>query len=526
MDGDTFDALVRRTLQDGSRRDLLRAGLAALAAAFLGTVGCSSEDGEATKKRGRAHRKPYSERAKQRDRNQVRAREKKHKNRKKKHNRNCNRVTGHARCGNTCRDLLRDPLNCGACGSVCTGGTACQNGECVGQDGDTTCSPGTPTQCLNRCVDLQTDIANCGGCGTTCQLAHASARCTGGTCAVDMCDAGYADCGDQVGPGCETNIKTDPNHCGACSRACASNELCLSSACCLPATADLQAAIDAASLRATLRLCPGTWRLASTVKIAHKDVTLIGAGAEQTILDGGGTVRVLEEAADTLLRLQDLTITRGHAAGDYPANAGGGIFNDGTLTLVGVAVTGNTAGIFGGGIYNRVGTMTLEGGSSVTGNTVVGIGGLVSGGGIYNDHGTVTLVDSSVSGNSATVTFSQPPGGGIYNYWGTVRLQGSTVSSNAAGSGGGIFNHDGSVTLEGGSSVTDNEARGTSSGGGIQNYDGRLTLEAGSRVTRNTAGSGGGIFNTGGPVMVADETIVTDNHPDNCAGATVPNCIG
>ena len=34
------------------------------------------------------------------------------------------------------------------------------------------------------------------------------------------------------------------------------------------------------------------------------------------------------------------------------ARSGGGIFNDGTLTLINSTVSGNSAGIDGGGIYN------------------------------------------------------------------------------------------------------------------------------------------------------------------------------
>lgn len=39
MDGELFDALVRRCLQEGSRRGVLRADLGALAASALGLVG-------------------------------------------------------------------------------------------------------------------------------------------------------------------------------------------------------------------------------------------------------------------------------------------------------------------------------------------------------------------------------------------------------------------------------------------------------------------------------------------------------
>jgi hypothetical protein len=87
---------------------------------------------------------------------------------------------------------------------------------------------------------------------------------------------------------------------------------------------------------------------------------------------------------------------------------GGGIYNNGTLTLSsGSIVTGNIAyddhfpdgTVFpsaGGGVYNN-GMMTLSG-STVTGNTAYGAGG-----GIYNDaQGYLTIVSSVVSNNTAS----------------------------------------------------------------------------------------------------------------------------
>jgi hypothetical protein len=57
---------------------------------------------------------------------------------------------------------------------------------------------------------------------------------------------------------------------------------------------------------------------------------------------------VLQIPGNATVTLQDLTITRGTATGSFPANAGGGIYNLGTLTLVGVSVTKNTADLGGG----------------------------------------------------------------------------------------------------------------------------------------------------------------------------------
>jgi hypothetical protein len=111
------------------------------------------------------------------------------------------------------------------------------------------------------------------------------------------------------------------------------------------------------------------------------------------------------------------------------------------------AVSANDApsgGPSGGGIYNQ-GTLTLRD-SSVTDNHTV-----AHGGGIFNGStGTTTLRKSTVSANSVAPAgfFPDPPsGGGIYNQ-GDLTLRSSTVSGNSAPTGPGIFNDGGTVTLK------------------------------------------------------------------------------
>jgi hypothetical protein len=161
-------------------------------------------------------------------------------------------------------------------------------------------------------------------------------------------------------------------------------------------TEGLQTAIDTASAEDTLVLCTGSWHLTKTVEIT-KNMTVLGAGDEQTILDGGNAVRVLQigefgSPAPLTLTVQDLQITKGKAAnGIYPDNTGGGIFYEGTLTLIVSRVTGDNAA-FAGGICNSPNDrLTLEAGSEVTGNSAGRWGG-----GIYNSVGTVKLDPGSI----------------------------------------------------------------------------------------------------------------------------------
>src|SRR5262249_22739862 len=105
-----------------------------------------------------------------------------------------------------------------------------------------------------------------------------------------------------------------------------------------------------------------------------------------------------------------------------------------SVTIRGLTIAGGTA-FEGGGIYND-GTLTLED-SIVSGNSV-SLGG--SGGGIYNDS-TLTVRNSTLSGNSAggdpaTNGF----GGGIYNFT-MLTVEGSTFVGNSSSyEGGGIAN--------------------------------------------------------------------------------------
>jgi hypothetical protein len=73
----------------------------------------------------------------------------------------------------------------------------------------------------------------------------------------------------------------------------------------------------------------------------QKDLTIQGAGPSQTIIDGHGTNRVVHVHATVTVAISRLTIRNGPGGGLV---GGGGVFNEGTLTLTRVAVTGNSAG--------------------------------------------------------------------------------------------------------------------------------------------------------------------------------------
>jgi len=145
-------------------------------------------------------------------------------------------------------------------------------------------------------------------------------------------------------------------------------------------------------------------------------------------------------APGTTVQLDRLVITDGTFI-----FSGGGIRNDGDLTVTRSVIAGNRAWLLGGGIYNvtgavlRVENSLLEGNRAVT--EIVEIGGTYAirggyvicavresyGGGLFNMAGaTATFVDSPIRGNEATVS-----GGGVYNA-GNLTLIRSPVTGNRA----------------------------------------------------------------------------------------------
>jgi hypothetical protein len=120
-------------------------------------------------------------------------------------------------------DLSRDLNNCGGCGQRCSFinaqascvNTACMLGACnAGYDNCDGIS-------FNGCeVSLNDNPAHCGVCGRSCSFPNAVARCVNRQCALDTCNMGYGDCDGMAGNGCEINTINDRFHCGVCGRVC------------------------------------------------------------------------------------------------------------------------------------------------------------------------------------------------------------------------------------------------------------------------------------------------------------------
>ena len=264
----------------------------------------------------------------------------------------------------------------------------------------------------------------------------------------------------------------------------------------------LRDAITAANTRAATNGCiagtgndtiqfsvTGTISLASKLpQVTDSRLAINGPASPGITIDGGGAVQVMQVALGATLNLKNLVIAHGILT---PASAGGGILNEGTLTVTNCTFSGNFAGE-GGGIFNSAGTLT------VTNSTFFGNRSF-AGGGIFNSAGTLTVTNSTFSGNSAS------SGGSIFNV-GALAVTSSTFSSNSVGlEGGAIYNQGTTLTVTD-STFSDNIA---TDGGGISNFG--PTRVANSTFSRNLAFSGGGISNLSGTLTIINSTFSGDS---------------
>jgi hypothetical protein len=290
----------------------------------------------------------------------------------------------------------------------------------------------------------------------------------------------------------------------------------------------IQAAVDAAHDGDTITIASGTYAGGVTIDVS---VAVVGAGAGKTVIKGGGPVLTIgQEQAETepTVSITGVTITGGFNSSlpgqavaqgggvripqgafhgfvpglgatvtitdsivtdnkvateqllppgfcgpfDCSFASGGGIFDDGTLTLIGTRVTDNqagdpasiTVGANGGGIEEGFQATLIVRNSVVSDNRAVGSPpwGDVTGGAGIDASGRLELNDSTVSNNKAELSTDDPTAEFPVSVAGGVGIGGQATISrtqvtdnivtavNVAGQAlavaGGIFD-EGSLTL-------------------------------------------------------------------------------
>jgi hypothetical protein len=223
-----------------------------------------------------------------------------------------------------------------------------------------------------------------------------------------------------------------------------------------PTADDCTDAANDCSLRGAINAANSSSGVADTINfnlVSPATITLVGSqlptitdsagltidgGSANITVSGNNAVRVFEVGTSTIsgakLTLNNLTVANGRATN------GGGILNNSSNTLVvnNSTISGNIAFVtvgltgIGGGIHNN-GALTVS-------NSTISDNNASNAGGIWNDDPSNTLTvstvsNSTVSGNKANF------GGGIYDS-GTLTVSNSTISNNTGFLGTGGINGD------------------------------------------------------------------------------------
>jgi len=335
----------------------------------------------------------------------------------------------------------------------------------------------------------------------------------------------------------------------------------------------LAPALAAAHSGDTIMIGPGTYTGGLTIDISVK---LLGAGPAATIISGGGpvlTIGVAGAPSEPTVTIEGVTVTGGVTVGNLTpfSGRGGGIYipraagpsTGATVTIRDSVIRGNSvaprvavesddpcclfADSGGGGISND-GTLTLDH-TWVSDNRADAASGLASnaiGGGILNrTFGNLTLKHSVVTDNHAQVTPPNgrfAPGGGIAMVAGTLTITDSLVSDNTAdassavptgveqeATAGGIqIQGNASATIRG-TTITGNSVSSTNSAGDALAFSGGLHADgpivlSGSTVSDNsvaaTTATGRADVDSGAGEINTDAAISNTRFTGNRATAT------
>ena len=229
--------------------------------------------------------------------------------------------------------------------------------------------------------------------------------------------------------------------------------------------------------------------------------------SENTATNGNGGGVYMNSAPE-------VTMNGGSITGNTAANNGGGVYAfSGTFTMNDGTIAGNKATAKnGGGVYANGSTAFTMKDGTIGGSTAADANAAKYGGGVYVKNGTFTMSGGKVTGNSAT-----EGGGGVRLDKGTFNMSGSAVISRntADGYGGGVDVNNGSFTMSGGS-ITGNTTTGDDAnfcgGGGVDVYNGGSFTMSGGSITGNNSLRGGGVeLNGSGTMTVSGSVQITDN---------------
>jgi parallel beta-helix repeat protein len=237
-----------------------------------------------------------------------------------------------------------------------------------------------------------------------------------------------------------------------------------------------------------------------------------------TIIDAQNSGSALDVSGGVIA-----TVNGFHLTGGNSLVSGGGVNNQGILTLTDDRIYGNTAFGNGGGIAN--GSAGVAARLTLSRSRIYSNTASLPGGGLAVISGTVLVEAAEIFSNS---TASGVVGGGISVVNGDVTVRSSLVYRNSVSNnaGGGIWIQNGNVKLENNTIYDNRSANGQ--GGGIGAFQGTVAITNNLILTNTASISGGGIYNYGAALNVA-YTDFFGNSPDHMAdgsGTINPTTFG
>jgi len=233
------------------------------------------------------------------------------------------------------------------------------------------------------------------------------------------------------------------------------------------------------------------------------NVTIIGPGPGRLIIDGTYSDRVFDfddgsnsgpTATDSPIAISGLSIINGKTSG-----SGGGIYSTESLTLKNVVISGNIAGINGGGVSAGAEDNLVKvaiSGSLITGNSAANVGGGLN---LFSLK-SLNFTRSTIIDNVDTSTIHGAGGvyAGLSSTGAGMTISGCQISGNTADHGGGVFITSynpapkARMTISA-STISGNTAAGKGQGGG------GLYIEFGNAVvTRSSILENSSVYNGGG----------------------------
>jgi len=233
----------------------------------------------------------------------------------------------------------------------------------------------------------------------------------------------------------------------------------------------------------------------------HGQMTLSATTINRGFAGGGGLCGTQGQGdGGGIFNEGELTVTDGEIARTEATGVGGAIATSGSLQVQGTLIRSLATRSGGGVAVAPGGTATI---SAVDINSSATDG---NGGGVFVEAGgSASVTDSVIAGNA-------PFGGGLANN-GDLTVRGSTVTYSRAFDGAGIYN-SGTLIMET-STIRQNSAR--DHGGGVFSL-GTATISS-STISGNTAVFGGGLFLQGNGTLT-NCTISTNNATGSGGGVS------